>query len=95
VPIPLPKAGQVLVKISAAGMNPMDRVLASGDWRPMHATFPMVLGADFAGVVEELSEGSKRFAVRDNVFGQSFVPHSDRLGPMPNMWLSMTMPRWP
>jgi NADPH:quinone reductase-like Zn-dependent oxidoreductase len=38
-------------------MNPMDLWLASGAWKPMPATFPMVLGADGAGVVESLGEG--------------------------------------
>ena len=52
VPTPQAGAGQVLINLRAAGMNPMDRALASGDWRPMPATFPMVLGADGAGVVE-------------------------------------------
>jgi NADPH:quinone reductase len=74
VPVPQPKAGQVLIRLSAAGMNPMDRVLASGDWRPMPAIFPMVLGADFAGVIEGVGEGAERFAVGQNVFGQLFLP---------------------
>jgi NADPH:quinone reductase len=73
VPTPQPKAGQVLVRLSTAGMNPMDRVLASGDWRPMPAVFPMVLGADGAGVVEKVGEGTSRLAVGDNVFGQIFI----------------------
>jgi NADPH:quinone reductase len=46
--------------LRAAGMNPMDRTLASGDWRPMPAIFPMVLGADGAGVVESVGEGANR-----------------------------------
>jgi NADPH:quinone reductase-like Zn-dependent oxidoreductase len=33
-------------------MNPMDRALASGAWKPMPAIFPMVLGVDGAGSVE-------------------------------------------
>ncbi len=54
-------------------MNPMDRDLASGDWRPMPATFPMVLGADGAGVVEGVGEGTTRFATGQNVFGQFLI----------------------
>jgi NADPH:quinone reductase len=73
VPTPQPKAGQVLIRLRAAGMNPMDRTLASGDWRPMPATFPMVLGADGAGVVEGVGEGTTRFAAGENVFGQFLI----------------------
>jgi NADPH:quinone reductase-like Zn-dependent oxidoreductase len=51
----------------------MDRTLASGDWKPMPATFPMVLGADCAGVVEKLGEGASRFSVGDDLFGQLLI----------------------
>jgi NADPH:quinone reductase-like Zn-dependent oxidoreductase len=73
LPTPEPGPGQVLLKLRAAGMNPMDRMLASGEWRPMPATFPMVLGADCAGVVEELGEGASRFSVGDDLFGQLLI----------------------
>jgi NADPH:quinone reductase len=73
VPTPQPGHAQVLLKLRAAGMNPMDRMLASGDWKPMPATFPMVLGADGAGVVEELGEGGSRFSVGDDLFGQFLI----------------------
>ena len=73
LPTPEPEPGQVLIKLRAAGMNPMDRTLASGAWKPMPATFPMVLGADCAGVVEELGEGASRFSVGDDLFGQLFI----------------------
>jgi NADPH:quinone reductase len=74
LPTPQPGQGQLLLKLRAAGMNPMDRTLASGDWRPMPATFPMVLGADCAGVVDELGEGASRFSAGDDVFGQLLIP---------------------
>jgi NADPH:quinone reductase len=73
LPRPEPVRGQVLLKMRAAGMNPMDRTLASGDWRPMPATFPMVLGADGAGVIEKLGEGASRFSVGDDLFGQLLI----------------------
>jgi NADPH:quinone reductase len=73
VPTPEPGQRQVLIRLRAAGMNPMDRTLASGDWKPMPATFPMVLGADFAGVVEQLGEGASRFSVGDDLFGQLLI----------------------
>src|SRR4029077_14650080 len=74
VPTPEPGEGQVLLKLRAAGMNPMDRTLASGDWKPMPATFPMVLGADGAGVVEKIGEGESRFSLGDDLFGQLLIP---------------------
>src|SRR5690348_9368781 len=54
-------------------MNPMDLWLASGAWKPMPATFPMVLGADGAGVVEKLGEGTSRYSVGDDLFGQLLI----------------------
>ena len=53
--LPKPRAGrgQVLIRIRAAGMSPMDGAIASGVWKDATpATFPLVLGADVAGVVE-------------------------------------------
>ena len=73
LPTPDTGRGQILLKLRAAGMNPMDPVLASGDWKPMPATFPMVLGADGAGVVEKVGEGESRFSVGDDLFGQLFI----------------------
>ena len=69
IPAPEPGAGQVLLRMRAAGMNPMDGTLASGAWRPAPATFPMVLGADGAGVVE----GARRFSRGDELFGQLLI----------------------
>jgi NADPH2:quinone reductase len=73
IPTPKPGQGQVLIKLRAAGMNPMDLRLASGAWKPMPATFPMVLGADGAGVVEKLGEGTSRYSVGDDLFGQLLI----------------------
>jgi NADPH2:quinone reductase len=70
---PEPGPGQVQIKLRAAGMNPMEATLASGAWKPMSATFPMVLGADGAGVVEKLGEGTSRFSVGDDLFGQLLI----------------------
>jgi NADPH2:quinone reductase len=74
IPKPEPAQGQVLLRMRAAAMNPMDWALASGDWRPMPPTFPMVLGADGAGVVEKLGEGASRFSIDDDLFGQLLIP---------------------
>jgi NADPH2:quinone reductase len=64
LPPPEVQAGQVLIKVLAAGMNPGDRQIAAGSWDSiMPATFPMILGADVVGTVNQVGEGSKRFSV--------------------------------
>jgi NADPH:quinone reductase len=74
LPDPDPGPGQILIKIEAAGMNPMDRSLADGAWKEqMPATFPFVLGADLAGVVEVVGEGARRFRPGEEVFGQLLI----------------------
>src|SRR5258708_21571456 len=73
MPTPQPGPGQVVIRLRAAGMNPMDRALASGAWKPMPATCPMVLGVDGAGVVEQLGPGASRFSIGDDLFGQLLI----------------------
>ena len=74
VPDPRPEAGQVLIKIEAAGVNPMDRALAGGWSRDaIPARFPFVLGADLAGVIEAVGEGAARFRPGEEVFGQLLI----------------------
>jgi hypothetical protein len=71
LPRPQPGPGQVLIAVQAAGMNPMDMEIADGGWKDrMPATFPMVLGADLAGIVEGGGPGAIRFALGEAVFGQ-------------------------
>lgn len=75
LPTPQPGPGQVLIAVRAAGMNPMDVTIANGGWKDrVPGTFPMVLGADLAGVVEEGAPGPLRFARGNEVFGQLLIP---------------------
>jgi NADPH2:quinone reductase len=75
LPVPEVHAGQVLIRVLAAGMNPMDHALADGAWQSiMPAIFPMVLGVDVAGTVEDVGEGTRRFAVGEAVMGQLLMP---------------------
>src|SRR5271156_274781 len=67
--------GQVLVKVEAAGMNPLDKAIASGAFSEVKpATFPLILGVDVAGVVEAVGEGASPYAIGDRVFGKILSP---------------------
>ncbi|WP_235051260.1 NADP-dependent oxidoreductase [Yinghuangia soli] len=73
LPVPEPGPGEVLIKVVAAGLNPLDWKLAdrarSGETAEP-AVYPLIYGVDFAGKVAALGEGVTRFAEGDAVFGQ-------------------------
>src|SRR5437879_596985 len=69
---PTPKEGEVLVRVHAAGVNPVEWKIRRGDFQtfwPMQ--FPYVPGADIAGIVEEVGPGVTAFQPGQAVFGQS------------------------
>jgi NADPH:quinone reductase len=67
--IPVPKANQVVVKISHAGVNPLDTKIRSGKAAHAKQPLPAVLGMDMAGVVEYVGSDVRRFRPGDEVFG--------------------------
>jgi NADPH:quinone reductase-like Zn-dependent oxidoreductase len=69
-PEPTPAAGQVLVRMAAAALNPFDLKLLTGAMKgAVPATFPYVPGMDGAGTVAALGEGVQGVAVGDEVLG--------------------------
>ena len=66
VPDPRPAAGQVVVALRAAGVNPVDTYIRSG--RYGQKVFPYTPGADGAGVVEAVGDGVRRFKPGDRVY---------------------------
>lgn len=75
---PEPKAGEVLIKIRAAGVNPIDWKLRAGYMKQfMPLTLPYTPGLDAAGTVEALGEGVTGFAVGDRVFGRGAGTYAD------------------
>ncbi|WP_406171027.1 NADP-dependent oxidoreductase [Streptomyces canus] len=75
VDTPRPAAGELLVKVAAASLNGIDIATSAGYTQAfMEHRFPLVLGQDFAGVVEALGEGAEGFAVGDAVFGVVMKP---------------------
>ncbi len=75
LPKPAPGPGEVLVHVRASSINGFDGAVAAGMLKGMmEHRFPVVLGKDFAGVVEALGEGASRFAPGDEVFGVVMKP---------------------
>lgn len=71
-PRPSPKEGEVLVKIHAASMNPVDWKMRAGylrQWVPL--PLPITPGRDFAGDIVELGSNVSTFQVGDAVFGNT------------------------
>jgi len=66
---PKPAAGQVLVRIKASGVNPLDTKIRSGNGAHAKQPLPAILGMDMAGVVEELGAEVSGFSVGDEVYG--------------------------
>ncbi|MGW0246255.1 NADP-dependent oxidoreductase [Nocardia goodfellowii] len=71
LPTPAPGEGAVLVRVVAAGLNPIDNGIASGMMAQMgmEQWYPLVLGRDAAGVVQALGPGVDHLQVGDEVFG--------------------------
>lgn len=73
-PVPTPGRGDVLVRVEAASVNPIDLKRAGGYGRRLLSLkgagqFPLVLGNDLAGRVEAVGPGSSNFAPGQRVFG--------------------------
>lgn len=70
--VPQPKAGEVLVKVAFAGVNPIDVKTRAGlGWAAAQNKdkLPWVPGYDISGQVVELGEDNRRFQIGDNVAG--------------------------
>jgi NADPH:quinone reductase-like Zn-dependent oxidoreductase len=68
---PEPRAGEVLIRVHAAGVNPIDWKFRAGylkDFMPL--VLPHTPGLDVSGTVESLGEGVSDFAIGDRVFGR-------------------------
>jgi NADPH:quinone reductase len=70
LPAPKPGQGEVLVRIAAAALNPIDTYIRSGA-APAKLAFPFIPGCDFAGTVEQLGQGATRLKVGDRVWGSN------------------------
>jgi NADPH2:quinone reductase len=68
---PTAQPGQVLVRIKASGLNPLDTKIRAGNAAHARHPLPLVLGIDMAGVVETVGQGVTHFKVGDEVYGMT------------------------
>jgi NADPH:quinone reductase len=67
---------QVLVRVHASAVNPVDNAIAAGMLTGMiDHDYPVILGRDYAGVVEQLGDGVTRYSIGDRVYG--FLLHAN------------------
>lgn len=69
IPLPTPGRGEVLVRIHASGVNPLDSKIRAGAAAHSRQPLPAVLGMDMAGVVEAIGAQVEAFRVGDEVYG--------------------------
>src|SRR5262249_17430879 len=70
IPTPQPKADEVLVRVAAVAVNPIDTYIRAGTI-PMPIPFPYIVGCDLAGTVEAVGPKATRFKPGDRVWGSN------------------------
>jgi len=69
VEIPEPQAGEVLVKVKTAGVNPVDWKIRDGLGERLGLKLPIRLGGEIAGTIEKVGEGIENFKAGDEIYG--------------------------
>ncbi|MGI4730952.1 MAG: NADP-dependent oxidoreductase [Janthinobacterium lividum] len=80
MPEPVAGDGEVVVRIAAAGVNPVDGLDRAGgtkDWRPL--AFPAIIGWDVSGVVESIGAGVADVAPGDRVMAWAFATYAEKV----------------
>jgi NADPH:quinone reductase-like Zn-dependent oxidoreductase len=78
IPVPTVGHNDVLVKVHAASINPLDKMVRDGDFKQLlKYKTPFVLGHDVAGVITHVGAGVRGFAVGDEVYAR---PRDLRIG---------------
>ena len=71
VPMPEMKDNDVLVKIHTAAVNPLDNMIIKGEVKMIVPySFPLVMGNEFAGIVEKVGKSVRKFQPGDRVYGR-------------------------
>ncbi|HDL6608825.1 NADP-dependent oxidoreductase [Yersinia sp. 22-579] len=70
---PAPDADEMLVKVYAVGLNPIDNIIPTGIFKPvLHFKLPATLGSDLSGVVVAVGSRVTRFTPGDEIFASIF-----------------------
>ena len=73
IPEPALKPDEILVRVHAVGLNPIDNMIPKGSFKPiLRFQLPATLGSDLAGVVIETGSRVTRFKTGDAVFASIF-----------------------
>ena len=71
IPVPQIEDHEVLVKIKAAGVNPLDNMIIRGEVKLIVPyKFPLIMGNEFCGVVDKVGKAVRNFSVGDRVYGR-------------------------
>lgn len=72
IPVPEAGAGEVLVRVSGAGVNPVDWKIREGHLKDaMPLELPAIVSSEFSGTIERLGDGVEGFNVGDEIYGIS------------------------
>jgi NADPH:quinone reductase-like Zn-dependent oxidoreductase len=71
VPRPEPKDDEILIRVMAAGVNPVDGYIRQGNLAKVMGAFPLILGMDIAGLVEKTGAKTTKFKAGDPVYAYS------------------------
>lgn len=75
LPKPAPASGEVVVRVKAAGVNPVDWKVREGWLKDMFPHgFPLIPGWDMAGVIDEIGEGVTDLSPGDEVYAYARKP---------------------
>jgi NADPH:quinone reductase-like Zn-dependent oxidoreductase len=75
LPMPEVQEGEVLIRIQAAGVNPVDAAVREGYMQSkLPHRFPLVLGWDVAGTVADIGYSARRFEIGEGVYGYARRP---------------------
>lgn len=89
-PVPQPQSGELLIRVHATGVNPIDWKVRAGYMKDhMPHSFPLILGSDVSGLVEDgngastFKKGDEVFAMASGAYAEYIAVHESLVAPKP------------